>query len=244
MAERAVLLTCEHACNRVPEGLHTLFEDHEELLDSHRGYDAGARELAQELANQFKAPLFCAEVTRLLIDHNRSPHNRNLWSTFSRDLDAADRRSLLEDHYLPFRERVAGWLAKRIEAGDRVLHLSVHTFTPHLDGRQRPTEIGLLYDPAIPAEAELARDWQRQLRQLAPQWRVHRNRPYRGDSDGHQRSYRKLYAAPEYLALELEVNQALLAGGHVRWHALGRSLGAALQKALAADPSLPNSRDL
>ena len=232
MPEPLLLFSCEHAVNRVPDGLRGLFEDHEELLDSHRAYDSGALELAEELARTFSAPLFCSRVTRLLIDHNRSPYHRGLWSEFGERLEMSERRELVEKYYLPFRTRVATSIGEGIDAGASVLHISVHSFVPVLNGVVRHTDIGFLYDPARIHEAELAKAWQCHLQASTEELRVHRNRPYRGRSDCHQQSYRKLYPADRYLALELEVNQKLLGGDHRTKAMLHAAVVTSLKKTL------------
>lgn len=216
MNDSLLLLSCEHAVNQVPDALRGLFEDHEDLLDSHRAYDAGALRLAEELAHHFDAPLFRSRVTRLLIDHNRSPNSRSLWSEFSRSLDDAEKQELLDTYYLPFRAKLSAWLVKHLTPGHSVLHLSVHSFTPVLNGRVRSTDIGLLFDPSRRHENRLARLWQAELRRLFPTLNIHLNAPYLGRSDCHQTSYRSRYPDAAYQALELEINQALLekdAGG-------------------------------
>ena len=64
----ALIITCEHGGNEVPAVYAPLFTGHEALLQTHRGWDAGALTLAQQLATAFDAPLFAATTTRLLID--------------------------------------------------------------------------------------------------------------------------------------------------------------------------------
>lgn len=217
MAELALLVSCEHAVNHVPARFRTLFEDQESLLDSHRGYDRGAQLLATELARHFGGTPVSSRVTRLLIDHNRSPDNRSLWSCFSRTLDSSEKKFLIDEFYLPFRAAVAGQIADVVGQGKTLLHLSVHSFTPELDGKVRRTQLGLLYDPRRSREKKFALRWQQQMQQLDPGLRVHCNAPYRGSSDCHQRTYRQIYPESQYLALELEVNQALVAAGAGRW---------------------------
>lgn len=237
MSEPVPIITCEHAVNYVPGRFRALFNAQQTLLNSHRGYDAGALELAESLAEALGAPCYAARVTRLLIDHNRSPHNPALWSPFSRQLTAADRDWLLETCYRPFRARVGHWIDTQLGAGQRVLHLAVHSFTPNLDGQLRRMDVGILYDPRRDSEAGFARLWQQRLQLARPELRVRRNAPYRGTSDGHQTGYRRQYAPDRYLGIELEVNQALV--DDARWRplqdALANSLAAVLKLSAAPD---------
>jgi len=210
MPEVSLLLTCEHAVNLIPERWQHLFQGHHEILESHRGWDPGAAELAEHLAMKLSAPCFMARVSRLLLDHNRSPHNRSLWSEFSRGLAAPDKAMLLDEFYHPFRDQTGRWLAGRHAKGDRVVHLSVHSFTPVLDGKVRDVGIGLLYDTTRPDEARFAALWRSRLLALHPALKVRFNVPYRGRSDCHGRTYRELYSSRDYVAVELEINQALV----------------------------------
>jgi hypothetical protein len=61
-----------------------------------------------------------------------------------------------------------------------VLHLSCHRFTPKLRGVRRTTDIGLLFDPARPAEAAFCRRWRTAILAQGPRLRVRYNDPYPG----------------------------------------------------------------
>jgi predicted N-formylglutamate amidohydrolase len=225
------VISCEHAVKDVPQDFRGLFEGHEAQLDSHRGYDAGALDLAGFLAGAYNAPCIAGRISRLLVDHNRSPHNPSLWSEFSRNLDAAEKSRLLESYYRPFRESVHSLIKAQIAAGRCLLHLSVHSFTPVFMGRERRTDVGILYDPARVDEKAFGKLWQRQLKCSRPDLRVHLNRPYRGRNDCHQSAYRSQYAPGQYLAIELEVNQRLLDPLR-NWQGIKESLGSSLQGVL------------
>jgi predicted N-formylglutamate amidohydrolase len=211
MARRThLLLTCEHGGNAVPVTYRALFRGQRRLLDSHRGLDIGARFAARYLERRLKAPLVCATVTRLLVDLNRSVGHPGLFSEFSRNLPPADKQAVLRRHYYPYRNRVASWIRSRVAAGDRVVHIAVHSFTPVVGGRPRPCDVGLLYDPGRSEEARLCARWQAALRGCDSRWRVRRNYPYRGTSDGQVVALRRRFAPAHYSGIELEINQACL----------------------------------
>ena len=67
-----LVITCEHGGNRIPRPYRDLFQAHQALLDTHRGFDPGALIMARELATAFAAPLVASTVSRLLVDLNRS----------------------------------------------------------------------------------------------------------------------------------------------------------------------------
>lgn len=207
MARWDVVITCEHASNRVPAAYTGLFRGAGPVLGTHRGFDIGAASLARAFARGLGAPLFVGRATRLLVDLNRSETNRTLFSEFTRGMDRASRDAILARHYRPYRDEVTRHIEKRLHAGHGVLHLSVHSFTPVLDGRERYCDVGLLYDPKRAIERRLAADWRAQLARRGD-LRVRRNYPYAGVRDGFVPWLSRRLPATHYAGLELEVNQA------------------------------------
>ncbi len=204
---RAVVITCEHGGNRVPARYRKCFVGAEETLVSHRGWDPGALKLAREFATVIAAPLFSATVTRLLVELNRSPGHRKLFSEFTESLPVDEKGKLLVDHWQPYRDEVQQAISEAIGTTGRVLHLSVHSFTPIWNGEFRKTDVGLLYDPRRGSELDFCRRWGRAISVAEPELTVHRNAPYRGTSDGFVTALRRQFSGDVYTGLELEVNQ-------------------------------------
>lgn len=200
----------------MPTPYERLFRGKRRLVQSHRGLDIGARDAARYLGRALQAPLICATVTRLLVDLNRSARHPGLFSEVTRPLPAAEKQEILARHYHPYRELVGGWIAGALRRGERVIHLSVHSFTPVLNGVPRQADAGLLFDPARMREARFCRDWQARLAHCGTPWIVRRNYPYRGTADGLVVELRRRFRAANYLGVELELNQALLAGADCR----------------------------
>lgn len=198
-------------------------------LASHRGYDAGALVMARALATAFKAALFSATVSRLLVDLNRSQHNPRLWSV---PAPAEIRAEIIERHYRPYRDQVERLVARAAARGRCVVHVSSHSFTPVLHGRARRADVGLLYDPARAGEAALCARWKAALVTADPRLRVRRNYPYAGKGDGLTAHLRRRFPARAYLGIELEVNQRMVFAAAPRWAALRRTLIATLRTAL------------
>lgn len=209
---RRLLLTCEHAGNRIPPEHRDRFRGAGRTLRSHRGWDPGALDLANELGRRLRQPVRAVTWSRLLVEANRSPTNPRLWSSYTSDLPPEAKQAILERYWWPHRQGVADAVDAAIAAGERVVHVAVHSFTPVYDGAVRNADVGLLYDPARPAERELAERWAELLRARAPDLRVRRNYPYRGAADGLARWLRKRSSQDDYVGLELEVNQGLLSG--------------------------------
>lgn len=227
-----MIVSCEHGGYRIPARWAAHFSGAERVLASHRGFDRGALPLARRLAGRLEARLFAATTSRLLVDLNRSPHHRALFSRYTRGLPEAERRRILELHYWPHRRRVERALARDGEGRGSVLHLAVHSFAPVLRGERRRADLGLLYDPTRAAERALCARLKALLAEAAPGLRVRRNYPYCGRSDGLTSSLRRLHPARRYLGIELEVSQRFSCAGRGPQQRLARALETALARLL------------
>jgi predicted N-formylglutamate amidohydrolase len=232
--ETALLITCEHAGKRVPPAYRHLFAGHDELLDTHRGWDPGALAFARQMAKAFGAPLFHTETTRLLIDNNRTLGSPELYSEFTKPLPPAARRQIVDRYYWPHRTPILAWVRDTIAAGRRVLHIASHSFTPELDGVVRTADVGFLYDPRRRAEVVFCDHWIAALGRDRPDLRLRRNYPYLGNSDGLCFRLRKLYPGDVYAGIELEVNQAFARAAGRPWTQLRAALLESMRSALVA----------
>jgi len=234
MAESVVslLLSCEHGGNLVPKPWRPVFQGHEEQLQGHRGYDLGIAGFARWLAGQLQAPLHLAEVTRLLVELNRSPGHPALFSEFSRALKPHERKDILTHYYYPYREAVNRHVAQLLSEYDRVCHVSLHSFTPELDGVVRNADIGLLYDSQRSREKSFCLRWQEFLLRGSGGWKVRRNYPYRGSADSLVTQLRRRFPAERYLGIELELNQHWPLLGGDGWRRLQTDVRDTLQAAL------------
>jgi len=236
MGSDAIILSCEHASNHVPRRFAAHFHGADSVLASHRGHDIGAAWLARWLARRLGAPLFLGRITRLLVDLNRSLHHRHVFSSYASALSPGDRALLVDRYYQPYRDAVTAAVTGCLDAGQRVLHVAVHSFTPQLGDVVRTADIGLLYDPRRAPEAALCHAWQDTLRTLASPLAVRRNYPYRGVSDGFTRSLRSSLATPAYAGIELEVSQQHLGRPGAPRRALAEAILAALEQARTRVP--------
>lgn len=240
MTGNAFIITCEHGGNRVPAAYRPLFRRRRTLLDSHRGYDPGARAMARSLASALGGPLVISTVSRLLVDLNRSIGHPGLFSSVTRGAPAACRAQIVERHYRPYRARVESLVERAVSRGRRVIHISSHSFTPMLNGKVRGADVGLLYDPARPGEAALCALWKTSLAGNAPRLHVRRNYPYAGKGDGLTSHLRRCFSPDAYVGVELEVNQRIVLAAGRPWAALRctliDSLRAASHAMIPGDP--------
>lgn len=198
----ALVVTCEHGGNQVPQEYSVLFKAHKELLSTHRGYDIGALEIAQEIARTFSTPFHFSKITRLLVDLNRSLKNPSLFSQITNSLSQEQKEEILAKYYFPYRMEVEEIIAAQKKP---VLHLSIHSFTPIWKGEKRKADIGILYDPRKVRERIFSFSWQKNLQRKGAI--VRRNYPYLGIADGLTTALRKQYPIKDYLGIELELNQ-------------------------------------
>ncbi|MGZ5174784.1 MAG: N-formylglutamate amidohydrolase [Burkholderiales bacterium] len=238
-----LLVTCEHGGNRIPAQYRALFKKYRPALESHRGYDPGALALARAFAGAFDAELVYSTTSRLLVELNRSPNHRQFLSEATRELPTAERERLLRRYYWPYRHWVEAQVTDAIKHGERVLHVSSHSFTPRLNGVVRNADIGLLYDPRRAREREFCRVWKARMEGANPQLVVRLNYPYRGSADGLTTHLRRLHRNSDYAGIEIEVNQKHALGDTAAWTTLRKLLVGTLQQALTAAEDLRVGRD-
>jgi predicted N-formylglutamate amidohydrolase len=214
----------------VPKTYAPLFAGAADVLATHRGYDLGALDVARALGRRLGVTPFTATTTRLVVDLNRSPGNRHVFSPYTRPLTPAQRGEALAKHYWPYRKAVEDRVAAAVGAGESVLHVSAHSFTPVLRGEIRHCDVGLLYDPRRRGEVRFVAAWHAALRAAAPQLVLRRNYPYRGVSDSLVTQLRCRYGSRGYVGLELEVNQKHVGGRG--WPALVAVLATTLAAAV------------
>lgn len=240
----SVIVTCEHASAHVPSELKSLFSNAEAVLTTHQAWDPGALAAALDWSAFKGSPIFSGEITRLVCDLNRSASNRDLWSSWTRDLPASEKQKLLSRWYFPYRQAVELTVASLARQEIPVLHISVHSFTPVLDGNVRDVDIGILYDPGRANEKTLAREVCSELQpdadgqkvskakktKKAAPLRIRRNAPYSGKSDSFTCFFRKLYPDELYAGFEIEFNQALLERGPFPARRVAMAFDAALRR--------------
>lgn len=209
--KRTLVITCEHASNAVPAFAKSVFAGCKDLLGTHRGYDIGALCVYRHLCKDLRPDYSCAgKYSRLAIDLNRSLNHPNVLSEYSEKLPEAVKEKL-RGIWRAHRSHVEEFIGKALRkgAGNQVLHLGIHSFTPVMNGTPRNADIGILYDPARPAEKETARALKKKFNEKYPEFKIRFNYPYRGAADGFTTALRKKFGT-RYIGLEIEISQALL----------------------------------
>jgi predicted N-formylglutamate amidohydrolase len=199
-----LILTCEHGGNAIPEKYKKCFVN-KPVLKTHRAYDLGALDMYQHLKPLADAAYF-STTSRLLVELNRSLYSKSLFSEFTKGLSKNQTTKILEKHYIPYRTEVEHKIAEFIKSNQQVLHLSIHSFTPNLNGDERIGDIGLLYDSRKKKEREFCKKLKGKFLQQNPNLKVRFNYPYLGKADGFTTFLRKQFPM-NYLGIEIEINQ-------------------------------------
>lgn len=164
-SDSALVLTCEHADNQIPDDLDLHLTPRERgWLEEHWGWDPGAAEVVQALVDLEDATAVMNRYTRLLCDVNRALHEDDLVRThvygepisFNQGLTTADIRRRVKRFHIPYHNDVDRHLESRVEQNPELLLISVHTFTPVFDDEVRGMEIGVLFDHAQPYAPNVA----------------------------------------------------------------------------------------
>lgn len=204
------VITCEHSSQTIPTPFQALFKSENDILNSHRGFDAGALDFATQLSAKLEVHLFSGKYSRLLIDLNRSQKNPSLFSDFTKHLSKEQKADIIKNYYLPYRTDVEKHISDFIQTGRRIIHLSIHSFTPVSKGESRNLDLGLLYDPSRGSEKEFAESIRSSISKECKTLRIRKNQPYRGTNDGFTTYLRKKIGPKMYMGLEIEWNQSLL----------------------------------
>lgn len=207
MGESKIIISCEHAGNYIPKPYSHLFEGKGEILASHRGWDIGSMEVGKYVARHLEAPFFFQKVSRLLVEANRSLDNSELFSEFTVQLPQKQKQELIDSYHLAYRQSVIAEIDKALTSFDRVIHISMHSFTPVLNGVERSVDIGVLVDESIDEEVKYANELKDKISEAIPEMLTMINLPYNGADDGFTTYLRKQYTPDKYLGVEFEVNQ-------------------------------------
>lgn len=151
---RGIVLVADHARRDLPEEYGDLGLPASEF-ERHIAYDIGVEAVTRELAARLDAPAVMANFSRLLIDPNRGEDDPTLIRQLydgtvvpaNYPMSAEERENRLDAYYRPYHDAVGAMIASVAQAsGMAPLVLSVHSFTPFMQGHARPWHVGILWD--------------------------------------------------------------------------------------------------
>ncbi len=146
------LLIADHAGQRVPQALAGLGLAQAEL-DRHIGWDIGIAGVTRRLSALLDAFAITQTYSRLVIDCNRPHASPTLIAPVSdgtvvpgnQDLSPRQRQQRIDAIFAPYHARIEAELEAR-KARDRpTLLVMMHSFTPSMNGVERPWHAGVLY---------------------------------------------------------------------------------------------------
>ena len=204
-----LLLIGDHAGRAIPKGLNQLGLTPADM-DTHIAWDIGVAGLGDRLAERLDACFIRQTYSRLVIDCNRRPGAPAAMPEVSDSvtipgnlgLDPAAAAARRTEIYQPYQDAIAAELDRR--ADRPTILVSLHSFTPVMQGVVRPWRMGVLHRDDSAFSRRVLTLLQRELGAAAGD-----NEPYRMDETDNTVP---LHADPRGLDyLELEVRQDLIA---------------------------------
>jgi len=161
-----VILTCEHASNKIPEGYDNLGVS-TKALDTHIARDKGCKKLTEMLAKRLGATAFIAGYSRLFIDYNRRENEDSLIVDESDkvlvpgnlNISDKEREYRIKNYHRPYYQAIFEKIESLQKKGITPKIFSIHGFTPQLRGGSfRPWHAGVLYVKENPFAEKILRE--------------------------------------------------------------------------------------
>ena len=181
--ERGLVLVADHARRDLPDEYGSLGLPASEF-ERHIAYDIGVEAVTRRLAALTGAPAVIANFSRLLIDPNRGEDDPTLIRQLydgtivpgNYPITDAEREKRLDLFYRPYHDAVSSMIASVAAASRHAPFVfSVHSFTPRMQGQDRPWHVGVLWDRDPRAVAPLL-----EMLSADPALVVGDNEPYDG----------------------------------------------------------------
>jgi predicted N-formylglutamate amidohydrolase len=153
LAEHPVLLICDHASHRFPRSLGDMGLD-PFARRCHLALDIGAGPVTESLAQSLGVSAVVHNYSRLIVDCNRElmdpgaflEYGDGILVTGNRNLHRADKELRASALYWPYHCAIDEQVKRLSKAGPPPAFISIHSFTPVLNGESRPWQIGVLWD--------------------------------------------------------------------------------------------------
>ena len=153
LSESPVLLVCDHASCRFPQALGDMGLD-PFARRCHLAIDIGAGKLTETIAKSLGVTAVIAQYSRLVVDCNRQLMDPGAFLEYgdgilvpgNRNLSQAEKDARANAIYWPYHNAIDDQI-KRLQAlGPDPAFISVHSFTPVLNGIARDIQMGVLWD--------------------------------------------------------------------------------------------------
>jgi len=152
-ASKSVLLVCDHASRRFPKSLGTLGID-PVARRCHLAIDIGAGALTESIAENIGVTAVLCQYSRLIIDCNRQLMDPGAFLEFgdgvvikgNRNLHAHEKKLREQEIYWPYHGAIDTQIERHYVPDMAPVFVSIHSFTPVLNGESRAFEMGVLWD--------------------------------------------------------------------------------------------------
>lgn len=180
-SSKPILLVCDHASRKFPRELGTMGLD-PFARRCHLAVDIGAGALTEALAESLGVTAVLCEYSRLIVDCNRQLMDPGAFLEFgdglvipgNRNLRQEDKELRANSIYWPYHAAIDNEIKRFANVGVKPVFVSIHSFTPVMNGDSRTWEMGVLWDKDRPT-AELFINGLREAGYL-----VGDNEPYSG----------------------------------------------------------------
>lgn len=153
LAEKPILLVCDHASDRFPKALGDMGLD-PFARRCHLAIDIGAGALTESLAASLGVTAVLQNYSRLIVDCNRQLMDPGAFLEYgdgilvpgNRNLHADDKERRADALYWPYHRAIEEQIVRLRKAGPAPAFVAIHSFTPVLNGESRAWQIGVLWD--------------------------------------------------------------------------------------------------
>lgn len=175
------LIIADHAGNKMPKSLGTLGLSTGDRK-KHVSWDPGTAEIAALLAKKLNAPAIMSTYSRLVFDLNRGrtspeamretydgiavPGNKKLSAAHKN----ARRREIFDAYHAAVEKQLMQMKKRKIAP----FIIALHSFTPVMQGKKRPWQIGVLWD----IDRKTAKKTIAAIKKQNPRLTVGDNKPY------------------------------------------------------------------
>lgn len=153
LAEQPILLVCDHASHRFPKSLGDMGLD-PFARRCHLAVDIGAGNVTEALAKSLGVTAVVHNYSRLIVDCNRQLMDPSAFLEYgdgilvpgNRNLHQEDKDLRASALYWPYHCMIDEHVQRLRKAGPPPAFISIHSFTPVLNGESRKWEMGILWD--------------------------------------------------------------------------------------------------
>lgn len=153
LSEKPILLVCDHASFLFPKSLGDMGLD-PFARRCHLAIDIGAGPLTESLAASLGVSAVLQNYSRLIVDCNRQLMDPGAFLEYgdgilvpgNRNLHQADKDLRADALYWPYHRAIDEQVQRLKNAGPLPAFISIHSFTPVLNGESRAWQIGVLWD--------------------------------------------------------------------------------------------------